>query len=1291
MLVCALFCASNTFAQSPQAFNYQGVARDAGGDALVNTTIGVEFQVHQTSAGGTVVYAETHAPTTNEHGLFSVEVGNGTPGTGTFATIDWSAGPYFLEVGLDPAGGSSYTSVGTQQLLSVPYALHAGSVDMADDGDWVLSGDTLHSDGKRVGIGTATPSTDLDVEGSFQLKDGTQADKKILTSDADGNASWENLNGADIFGSGNVPPVYSEDISCLNEVMTVPTGSGPEAVAISGSHAYVLSSQDNKMMIYDLSDPASPVPGDTLTAGNHPRSLAFSGSHAYMVNDISSTMTVYDLSDPASPVPGVTVPTGSYPVAVVVSASHAYVVNYFDNTLSVFDLSDPSSPAPVNTVSTGIGPGSMAISGTHAYVLNYDENTMTVYDLSDPASPVQGVSVPTGDKPRSVAVSGSHAYVVNQFSNTMTVYDLSDPASPAQGVSVPTGTEPRSVAVSGSHAYVLNRSSDTMTVYDLDDPASPAPVDAVPTGAGPVSIAVSGPHAYVLNSFNRSMIVFELFCPNSPGQVVYDPVSGDFSTSETTWNTDGDDISNANSGSVGIGTTEPDTTLHVVGKIKYQDGSQGPAKFLTSDADGNATWQALELTPSALMGASGFPVCAPSTFATGTAPSAMVLDGDLLYVVNATSNDLRIFDVQIPNAAVLLSTTALPANSNPVDVARSEGDDLVYVLTEQDEMLRAYDISDPTAPTLRSAIQVDPEPRSIAVRGRFVYVLDNVTGSSSLKNYNFTNPSAPSLHSSPTLFHSNGTKLLRVGDRLYSVQRDRVYIIDISDPASAVYRGQVVTGDVANKIAVSGNYLYVTKHSDPDLYVWSIPLSGPPVFSTTVPGISPGAVYANGTSLYVLVEGSNTMLHYDISTPEAPVAQPPLATGSTSISVAENDGRLFVLNQGSNNVTAVDLNCSNGLGFTSDGNFVAVPSAPALWETSGADIVNTNYGKVGIGVSSPEYTLHLSNGTNTGSSAFGTGLKITGNSPRIYLEEDDANSGEKLMLMEKLNNGISFSSVLDNGNFFINQHILFAKGNGSVGIGTDSPVARLHTRFATGGSSSLLSRTGLFMDNALQVGTLFAPANVALVFGENGNAKQAIIGDTWGNDRLRFFTASNFTDSRLTIIATGDVGIGTDAPTAKLSVNGTANKTGGGSWAVFSDRRLKKDISLYDDGLSSVLAINPVKFKYNGISEADTTTEYIGVIAQELEKVSPYMINTIDIDGTEYLEVDNSAMTYMLINAIKELNATIEAQQAVIASQGERIESLNASNTEQARTLEANTTLMKELQSIVNAQTNKLH
>ena len=128
------------------------------------------------------------------------------------------------------------------------------------------------------------------------------------------------------------------------------------------------------------------------------------------------------------------------------------------------------------------------------------------------------------------------------------------------------------------------------------------------------------------------------------------------------------------------------------------------------------------------------------------------------------------------------------------------------------------------------------------------------------------------------------------------------------------------------------------------------------------------------------------------------------------------------------------------------------------------------------------------------------------------------------------------------------------------------------------------------------------------------------------------------------------VGVGTSSPDQTFSVNGDASKVGGGSWATFSDRRLKKEVSSYSDGLEKILMINPKKFKYNGLAGyPDNGKEYIGVIAQEIKEVAPYMVETISKklrkdsrEETELLIYDGSALTYMLINAVKEQQIVIE-------------------------------------------------
>lgn len=125
LAACILLLMGNLYAQSPQAFNYQTVVRDANGALLTNTPVAFQISLLQGSASGTVVYTETHAVTTSDNGLVTLLMGNGTVVTGDFNTIDWANGPYFLQVELDVNNTGSYTLMGTTQLLSVPYALYA--------------------------------------------------------------------------------------------------------------------------------------------------------------------------------------------------------------------------------------------------------------------------------------------------------------------------------------------------------------------------------------------------------------------------------------------------------------------------------------------------------------------------------------------------------------------------------------------------------------------------------------------------------------------------------------------------------------------------------------------------------------------------------------------------------------------------------------------------------------------------------------------------------------------------------------------------------------------------------------------------------------------------------------------------------------------------------------------------------------------------------------------------------------------------------------------------------------
>src|SRR5688572_15416707 len=112
-------------AQAPEKMSYQVVIRNASNNLVTSLPIGMQISILQGSASGPAMYVETHTSPTNTNGLVTIEIGNGSVVSGSFSTIDWSNGPYFIKTETDPTGGTSYTITGTAELMSVPYALYA--------------------------------------------------------------------------------------------------------------------------------------------------------------------------------------------------------------------------------------------------------------------------------------------------------------------------------------------------------------------------------------------------------------------------------------------------------------------------------------------------------------------------------------------------------------------------------------------------------------------------------------------------------------------------------------------------------------------------------------------------------------------------------------------------------------------------------------------------------------------------------------------------------------------------------------------------------------------------------------------------------------------------------------------------------------------------------------------------------------------------------------------------------------------------------------------------------------
>ena len=132
LIITLAFLLINTsiFAQAPQKMSYQAVIRNSSNALITSTPVGMQISILQGSSTGTAVYVETQTPSTNANGLVSVEIGGGTVVSGNFSAINWANGPYFIKTETDPTGGTAYTINGTNELMSVPYALNAANANV---------------------------------------------------------------------------------------------------------------------------------------------------------------------------------------------------------------------------------------------------------------------------------------------------------------------------------------------------------------------------------------------------------------------------------------------------------------------------------------------------------------------------------------------------------------------------------------------------------------------------------------------------------------------------------------------------------------------------------------------------------------------------------------------------------------------------------------------------------------------------------------------------------------------------------------------------------------------------------------------------------------------------------------------------------------------------------------------------------------------------------------------------------------------------------------------------------
>jgi hypothetical protein len=197
--------------------------------------------------------------------------------------------------------------------------------------------------------------------------------------------------------------------------------------------------------------------------------------------------------------------------------------------------------------------------------------------------------------------------------------------------------------------------------------------------------------------------------------------------------------------------------------------------------------------------------------------------------------------------------------------------------------------------------------------------------------------------------------------------------------------------------------------------------------------------------------------------------------------------------------------------------------------------------------------------------------------------------------------------------------------NTNVGIGTSAPGHLLD-----------VAGTVAFDSTGLNNGSNFIDLTFGLNAGEGISSSRTEGPNQYGIDLFTDFAR------RISIEQHGNVGIGTATPDNLLTVNGSADKPGGGSWGTYSDGRLKNLNGSYHSGLSQVLKLNPVRYCYksdNAMGIRDTD-EHVGVVAQDVQRVIPEAVTE---NSKGYLLVNNDPIIWSMLNAIKEQQEEIRA------------------------------------------------
>ena len=415
-IVTLVFTCTLLQAQNSSLINYQAAARRADGSGIANLTMAVKFEILQGSATGSVLTSETQTLQTNGLGLFSTQIGKGT----NLNLIDWQSAIHYLKVSIDTTAGSSFVDLGTQQFVSVPYAMQSEHVPSTYTNNILSIGKNTYtlSSGPSYTSGTGIAIT----SGSIV---NTSPDQTVSIN------SGTNVNVSGTYPNFTISATPSLAVTgnslSISGGNTVTLTTTPNTSLVASGAAAVTTLGTNSYSIH--------VPQPTLTVNSN--SISISGGNSVQLPSAPSASIV----------------TSGAAVTTTLGVN-SYSINVPQPTLSATGNSVSISGGNTVTVTTtpntslvASGAAAVATLGTNSYSINVPQPTLSATGNSVSISGGNTVTVTTtpntslvASGAAAVATLGTNSYSINVPQPSLSVSGNSILVNGANGVAIPSPT-----------------------------------------------------------------------------------------------------------------------------------------------------------------------------------------------------------------------------------------------------------------------------------------------------------------------------------------------------------------------------------------------------------------------------------------------------------------------------------------------------------------------------------------------------------------------------------------------------------------------------------------------------------------------------------------------------------------------------------------------------------------------------------------------------------------------------------------------------------------------------------